>query len=117
MKRRLVAIVPALAAVAIAVPLSMASPASAAASCGTTVADKDGGSWNKTANGANERSGSSTGCTIKGIAYNTQSLDYHCWTSGDGGTWTFVRNDATGVTGWIRDDLLSDNGSSVYCGF
>jgi len=117
MKRRIAAVVPALAAVAIAVPLSIATPAAASASCGTTVSDKDSSSWNKTANGANERSGSSTGCTIKGIAYNTQSLDYHCWTSGEGGTWTFVRNDATGVTGWIRDDLLSDGGSYVYCGF
>ncbi|OSP44205.1 hypothetical protein B7767_06180 [Streptomyces sp. 13-12-16] len=118
MMKRLAAFVPVLAAVAVAVPLSLATPAAAHASCGTTVSDKDGSSWGKTANGANERSGSSTGCTIKGVAYNTQSLDYHCYTVGnDDYTWTFVRNDATGVTGWIRDDLLSDGGSYVYCGF
>ncbi|NEC85107.1 SH3 domain-containing protein [Streptomyces sp. SID12501] len=122
MKRRIAALVPALAAVAIAVPLSIATPAAAHAACGTTVSDKDSSSWNKTANGANERSGtiasSSTNCTIKGIAYNTQNLDYHCWTLGnDGYTWTYLRNDSTGVTGWVRDNLLSDNGSGVYCGF
>ncbi|GAA3894977.1 SH3 domain-containing protein [Streptomyces lacrimifluminis] len=118
MKRRIAALVPALAAVAIAVPLSIATPAAAHASCGTTVSDKDSGSWGKRANGANERSGSSTSCTVKGIAYNTQTLDYHCWTVGnDDYTWTYLRNDSTGITGWVRDDLLSDGGSSVYCGF
>ncbi|MEU8526734.1 MULTISPECIES: SH3 domain-containing protein [Streptomyces] len=118
MKRRLAAILPAVAMAALAVPMVTATPAAAHAACGTSVADKDGGSWGKWANGANERSGSSTGCTIKGVAYNTQSLDYHCYTWGnDGHSWTFVRNDSTGVTGWIRDDLLSNGGSYVHCGF
>jgi hypothetical protein len=117
MKRRHAALVPALAAVALAVPLSLATPASAAASCGTTVSDRDSSSWGRTANGANERSGSSTSCAVKGIAYNTQTLDYHCYTWGSDYSWTFLRNDATGVTGWVRDDLLSDGGSTVYCGF
>ncbi|MFB8025292.1 SH3 domain-containing protein [Streptomyces sp. NPDC056465] len=116
-KLKIAAIVPALAAVAVAVPLSLSTPAAAHAACGKSVADADGSSWGKTANGANERSGSSTGCAVKGVAYNTQALDYHCYTVGnDGYTWTFVRNDATGVTGWIRDDLLSDGGSFVSCG-
>ncbi|MGA4844638.1 SH3 domain-containing protein [Streptomyces sp. G45] len=110
--------VPAIAAVAVAVPLSLASPAAAHASCGKTASDKDGGSWNRTANGANERSGSSTGCAITGIAYNSHRLDYHCYTSGnDGKTWTYLRNDSTGVSGWVRDDLLSDGGSLYSCGF
>jgi hypothetical protein len=118
MKLRLAALVPALAAVAVAVPLSLATPAAAHAPCGTTATDIDSSAWNKTANGANERTGSSTGCTIKGIAYNTHRLDYHCYTfANDGSTWTFLRNDSTGVTGWVRDDLLSDGGSLVYCGF
>lgn len=116
-KLKIAALVPALAAVAIAVPLSLSTPAAAHAGCGTTVGDSDGSAWGKTANGANARSGSSTGCAIKGVAYNTQTLDYHCYTAGnDGYTWTFVRNDSTGVTGWIRDDLLSDGGSYVNCG-
>lgn len=118
MKRRFAAVVPALVAVAASIPLALATtPASASAACGKTVADKDGGSWNKTANGANERSGSSTGCVSNGIAYNTQRLDYHCYTVAGDYTWTYLRNDSTGVYGWVRDDLLSDGGSYVYCGF
>ncbi|GEJ99440.1 SH3 domain-containing protein [Streptomyces sp. NPDC003388] len=118
MKRRFAVVLPTLVAVAASLPIALATtPASAAASCGTTVADKDGSAWNKTANGANERSGSSTGCAINGVAYSTQRLDYHCYTVAGDYTWTYVRNDSTGVYGWIRDDLLSDYGSGVYCGF
>lgn len=118
MKRRFAVVLPTLVAVAASLPIALATtPASASASCGTTVADKDGSAWNKTADGANERSGSSTNCTVKGIAYNTQRLDYHCYTVAGDYTWTYLRNDSTGVTGWVRDDLLSDYGSGVYCGF
>ncbi len=116
MKRRLAALVPAVAAVAVAVPLSLATPAAAHAPCGTTYSDKDGSAWDGKADGANQRSGSSTGCASKGIAYSSHTLDYHCYTVGnDGYTWTFLRNDSTGVTGWVRDDLLSDGGSYVGC--
>jgi hypothetical protein len=87
------------------------------ASCGTNPPDKDSGSWLATArSAANERSGSSTSCTIKGVAQTSDRLDYHCYTDGnDGYTWTYLRNDRTGVAGWVRDDLLKDNGSFVYC--
>ncbi|MCS0638523.1 SH3 domain-containing protein [Streptomyces sp. LP05-1] len=118
MKRRLAAIVPAVAMAALAVPLITTTPAAAHAPCGKTAADKDGSAWGAWANGANTRSGSGIGCISNGIAYNTQRLDYHCYTVGnDGKTWTYLRNDSTGVTGWIRDDLLSNGGSLVYCGF
>ncbi|MFD6170379.1 SH3 domain-containing protein [Streptomyces coeruleorubidus] len=119
MKRRLAAVVPALAAVAMAVPLALSTPASAAASCGRTASDMDSSSWDRTANGANQRSGSSTGCAILGIAYNTHNLDYHCYTriGNTSETWTYLRNDTTGTTGWVRDDLLNDGGSLHYCGF
>ncbi|MEU1850485.1 SH3 domain-containing protein [Streptomyces sp. NPDC019990] len=116
MKRSIAALVPAVAAVAMALPLTMATPAAAHAPCGTTAPDRDNGAWNRTANGANQRSGSSTGCAINGIAYNTHRLDYHCYTQGnDRYTWTYLRNDSTGVSGWVRDDLLSDGGSLVHC--
>ncbi|MBO4207641.1 SH3 domain-containing protein [Micromonospora echinofusca] len=99
-------------------PVIVTGPASAHATCGKTASDKDGSGWVKSANGANIRSGSSTGCTSKGIAYSSHVLDYHCYTWGnDGYSWTYVRNDTTGVQGWIRDDLLSDRGSDVHCGF
>ncbi|MEV4877426.1 SH3 domain-containing protein [Streptomyces cyaneofuscatus] len=116
MKRRLAAILPAVAMVALAVPMATATPAVAHANCGTGASDKDGGSWGKWANGANQRSGSSTGCTIHGVAYSSHTLDYHCYTVGnDGHTWTYLRNDATNVSGWVRDDLLSNGGSLRFC--
>ncbi len=87
------------------------------ASCGRTVADKDDSSWETTGYGANQRSGSSTSCAIWGVAGAGDNLDYHCYTTGnDGYTWTYVRNNDDGTTGWVRDDLLSDNGSYVSCG-
>jgi hypothetical protein len=117
-KRRLAAIIPAVAMAALAVPVVTATSASAYASCGTTVSDKDGSAQGRYADGANERSGSSTSCVAKGIAYSTQTLNYYCYTVGnDGYTWTYLRNVTTGVTGWVRDDLLSNGGSFVYCGF
>jgi hypothetical protein len=88
------------------------------ASCGRTAPDKDSSSWETTGYGANQRSGSSTGCAIWGVAGPGDNLDYHCYTVGnDGYTWTYVRNNDDGTTGWVRDDLLADNGSYVYCGF
>ncbi|MEU8526735.1 MULTISPECIES: SH3 domain-containing protein [Streptomyces] len=118
MKRRLAAVLPAVAMAALAVPMTSATPAFAAAPCGKTAPDLDGRAWNKTANGANMRSGSSTSCTILGVAYNTQALDYHCFTrDASGQSWTYLRNDATGKYGWVRDDLLSDYGSSFNCNF
>ncbi|MEH0841826.1 hypothetical protein V6U81_05440 [Micromonospora sp. CPCC 205711] len=108
----------AMTAAFVVAPVITASPAMAHASCGKTVSDKDSRSWPKSANEARERSGSSTSCAINGIAYSTQQLDYHCYTVGnDGYTWTYLRNNSTGVYGWVRDDLLSDYGSGVYCGF
>ncbi|MFF0476800.1 SH3 domain-containing protein [Streptomyces sp. NPDC004284] len=116
MKRRLAAILPAVAMAVLAVPMVTATPAAAHANCGTGASDKDGSSWGKWADGANERSGSSTGCGINGVAYSTQTLDYHCYTVGnDGYSWTYLRNDATGVYGWVRDDLLSNGGSFTPC--
>jgi uncharacterized protein YraI len=110
-------------AASVVTPAVTASPAQAYASCGTTVADKDNSTWRATANGANMRSGSSTGCSINGLASSGDRLDYHCYTWGapdSNGTrtaWTYARNDRTGVAGWLRTDVLSDFGSSVYCGF
>ena|SRR5689334_8919909 len=87
------------------------------APCGKTAPDKDSSSWETTGYGANQRSGSSTSCAITGVAGAGDRLDYHCFTSGQGGTWTYLRNDTDGTRGWVRDDLLGDNGSYVSCGF
>ncbi|WP_418957534.1 SH3 domain-containing protein [Streptomyces tritici] len=116
MKRRLAAILPAVAMAALAIPVVTATPAAAHAACGTGAADKDGSAWGYWANGANERSGSSTSCVSKGIAYSNDRLDYHCYTVGnDGNTWTYLHNVSDNVYGWVRDDLLSNGGSLTPC--
>lgn len=108
----------ALAATVLVAPVVTSSPAVAHAPCGRTVGDLDSSSWPRGADSARQRSGSSTSCTIHGIAYSSHRLDYHCYTvANDGYTWTYVRNDTTGVRGWSRDDLLPNYGSFVYCGF
>ena len=64
------------------------------------------------------RNGSSTSCPAPGAAQPGDTLDYFCWTQQNTSfTWTFVRDTRTNVRGWIRDDLLSGDGSSVFCGF
>ncbi|MFI8291830.1 SH3 domain-containing protein [Streptomyces sp. ms191] len=116
MKRRIAAILPAVAMAALAIPVVASTPAAAHAACGTGASDKDGSAWGNYANGANERSGSSTGCVSKGIAYNNDQLNYFCYTVGnDGYTWTYLHNRSDNVYGWIRDDLLSNGGSFVPC--
>ncbi|MFB6892411.1 SH3 domain-containing protein [Kitasatospora sp. NPDC056327] len=112
----------ALAAAALIVPLAAAVPAGAAdtaapaAACNVTYGDKDSSTWHKSSkNGVNMRSGPSTGCAALGVAYSTQLIDYHCYLPVGDYTWTYARNDATGVKGWIRDDLLTDGGSLVRC--
>lgn len=68
--------------------------------------------------GANQRSGSSTGCPAVGVLQPTDDARYFCWTLGnDGFTWTYAQNQRTGVRGWTRDNLLRNNGSNQNCGF
>lgn len=56
---------------------------------------------------ANQRSGSSTSCAVRGVLQPTDDALFFCWTRGnDGFTWTFNLNLRTGVRGWTRDDLL-----------
>jgi SH3-like domain-containing protein len=118
----------ALAVAALAVPTGLvvgtAGTASANASCGQAApADLDGSNWPKMPAGvsANERSGSNTGCGVKGWADNQDQLDYHCYTFGIPadvvGSWTYVRNNSDGSAGWVKDSLLPGYGSIVPCGF
>jgi hypothetical protein len=69
---------------------------------------------------ANQRSGSSTSCTAPGALQPSDDAIYFCWTRAtDGSTWTYLRNIRTGVQGWVRDDLLKENGAAFAadCGF
>lgn len=61
------------------------------------------------------RSGPSNACIQTGQGVSDQLAQYLCYTPGDGGTWTFLRNVSTGDQGWVRDDLLAGNGSQVPC--
>jgi hypothetical protein len=85
--------------------------------CGPAPADVDGSSWGTPFSGAtNMRRSPSTGTTqICGVAQASHRADYHCFTEGEGGTWTYVRDVNTTFAGWVRDDLLSDGGSFVHC--
>jgi hypothetical protein len=94
------------------------------AACGTTGPNIDNRVDADAPSGgaANQRSGtvsaSSTNCTIVGVLQPTDDALYYCWTAAnDGYTWTYLRNQRTGVRGWVRDDLLDGYGSDDYCGF
>ncbi|MET7870034.1 SH3 domain-containing protein [Streptomyces cyaneofuscatus] len=112
-------LLPPAAAAALLSPLALTSPATAAPAhyaCGSTPPDLDPVQGTGKANGVNMRTGSSTSCAGRGLAHLSHTINYHCWTLGqDGSTWTYARNLSTGYAGWMRDDLLQDNGSSVHC--
>ncbi|MBY8881575.1 SH3 domain-containing protein [Actinacidiphila acidipaludis] len=93
----------------------VATPASFA--CGSAApVDHDPSPLKATGGGANIRSGSSTGCAIRGTADAGHKLNYYCWTLGsDNASWTYLKDQTTGVQGWVYDQLLSDHGSSLYC--
>lgn len=61
------------------------------------------------------RSGPSNSCIQTGQGMPDQLAQYLCYTPGDGGTWTFLRNVSTAEQGWVRDDLLAEDGSQVSC--
>jgi hypothetical protein len=85
--------------------------------CGPAPADKDPSAWGRPFSGTvNMRRSPSAGSTqICGQAQASHRADYHCFTSGEGGTWTYLRDVETTFAGWVRDDLLSDGGSFVLC--
>ena len=98
---------------------SSANTASANAPCGKTGPDIDGRAYvSATTDAANIRTGSSTTCTIVGSLLAGHRIDYHCFThTSSGATWSYLRDVTTGKMGWVRDDLLPNNGSTFYCGF
>ena len=85
-------------------------------SCGLSYPAKDNRPWvNFPANTVTLRSGPSNSCIQTGQGLHDQRAQYLCYTPGDGGTWTYLRNTATGDQGWVRDDLLPSYGSTVPC--
>jgi hypothetical protein len=76
--------------------------------------NKDSGTDTATTS-ANTRTRPGTGGTSVGQAQPGQVLDLHCFKSGDGGTWSHVRNTVTGKQGWIKDSPLRNGGSFTLC--
>lgn len=116
----LLALVPPTAAMAgaddVGAAKALTKDASVAISCNDTEKDDDGSSWKATAEEpANMRSGPSTACAINGVLQTSDKADYHCFKSGENGTWTYLRDDRTGAYGWVKDTLLDDYGSSIPC--
>jgi hypothetical protein len=90
--------------------------ASTMVSCGLSYPAKDHRPWvNFPPNTVTLRSGPSNSCMQKGQGVHDQSAQYFCYTPGDGGTWTYLRNTSTADEGWVRDDLLPDYGSTMPC--
>ncbi len=80
--------------------------------------DKDSSEWGKyfKKNYTNIRKLASTNSTICGQGQKSHTVDYHCWARArDGKTWTYLRDHTTNYEGWVRDDLLKNNGSYVHC--
>lgn len=90
--------------------------ASSMVSCGLSYPQRDNQPWvSFPANTVTLRSGPSNGCIQTGQGLNDQRAQYLCYTPGDGGTWTYLRNTSTGDQGWVRDDLLPGYGSNAPC--
>jgi hypothetical protein len=109
---------------AFAAPASAATPppkspgvgASTMVACGLSYPAKDNRPWEHfPANTVTMRSGPSNACMQTGQGVHDQNAQYFCYTPGDGGTWTFLRNTSTGDQGWVRDDQLASYGSYVRC--
>jgi uncharacterized protein YraI len=68
--------------------------------------------------GVNIRTGPGADCTSLGHGQVGQRATYHCQVIGhDGYLWTHLTNNATGVSGWVRENFLSGNppGSPYGC--
>ncbi len=115
-----------LAAAAVTVNVAMAVPAQAATikpgsandvtvSCGETYPDRDSSPDVNMNGDANLRTGPSTSCTTLGQINSYAVLDYYCYVNGQGGNWTFLFVSSVGGQGWVRSDLLPNQGSNVSC--
>jgi hypothetical protein len=111
-----VTVVPAGAQPATPSPKDPGVGSSTVIACGVSYPARDFSGWRRfPANTVTLRSGPSNSCIQTGQGMHDQRAQYLCYAPGDGGTWTFLRNVSTGEQGWVRDDLLSDDGSQVPC--
>lgn len=61
------------------------------------------------ANGVNIRTGPSTTCTSLGLGYTSHNITVHCYNLYG---WSHVRDNTTGVSGWVDTDYLKISGVS-----
>lgn len=59
-------------------------------------------------------SGPGSHCPIAGVGYPVNSIDFHCWTWGQNGTWSYLRTQNT-VYGWVKDTDLIGIGAIEQC--
>lgn len=103
------------AAIVLAVfaPVASAAPGtSVSAGCLGGWADRDP-STDQTTGPAPVLSGAN--CLTRVVVQPGHILDLHCYAMGDGGTWSHIRDTATGAQGWIKDQYLTRGGSAYHC--
>ncbi|WP_406861424.1 SH3 domain-containing protein [Streptomyces sp. HUAS MG47] len=76
---------------------------------------KDGRTGHTNTNYVNIRTGPTTDCTSVGQAQMSHNLRLDCYRSGEGGTWSHVKDVTTGRSGWIKDSLLDGYGANRAC--
>lgn len=94
---------------------AVAAPTDAAACTQPGWSNKDNRGGGVNTNAVNIRSGPTTECVSHGQAQMSHSLTLHCWVPGQNGTWSHIRDNSTGVSGWIKDSLLNGNGATNRC--
>ncbi|WP_412543710.1 hypothetical protein R8Z50_14840 [Longispora sp. K20-0274] len=113
----------AIAGIALVGTVGLAVPASADGDKSFTVAgfcgwdpSTDGGTYGHAFGHANVRNGPGSGCDRRGGADPHDSLRYRCYAgAADGSTWTYVTDEDTWLTGWIKDTYLANGGSFTHC--
>lgn len=124
--RTKLALTGATAAIAALSGLWFVTPAGAAGSphddppgayCNNYVPDEDHRSYVSALGTDNIRTGASIGCPPTGQTRKGDKLDYYCHIANitSGHYWTYVRDTRNHEEGWVRDDLLPNHGSKVYC--
>lgn len=101
----------------VAVP-AMAGPA-AAASCSVAHSLQDGFVGHFIGSSVNIRTGPHTSCTSKGQGQLNQQAIYYCYVTGDTvsgiTTWSWITDVPTGISGWVSDHYLYDDGALFHC--
>ncbi|MGP3979360.1 SH3 domain-containing protein [Streptomyces sp. 8N114] len=108
------------AVAALVAPLVLTGSASAAApseiSCaGPHPDDHDSSVSGRALSGSSIYAGISINCPVLGKAAPTDQLDYRCSEFNGYNWYTYLRDENTGVEGWVRRNTLTDFGSNVAC--